>query len=213
MFLIFSYGKFDELRLSIDTLIFYFQEYFMAELNMLSHAHGKKGKLRRCKKLSTKVDLTAMVDLGFLLITFFILTTSWTKPTVMKIFLPADGPGMPVPESTSLTIIPLRDEKIFYYHGSLQSAISMNQYGVCDYSFKTGIGNIIRQTKFLLNKNKSFSRIAKDLVIMIKPATQSNFQNIVKVLDEMLINKVSRYAITDLDMEEKQLLEEKKLLN
>src|SRR6476660_7623862 len=75
----------------------------MAELNQA--ATGAKTKKIRSRKLNSRVDLTAMVDLAFLLITFFMLTTSLSKPKSMNLTMPADGPSMPVDENRTMTIL------------------------------------------------------------------------------------------------------------
>ncbi len=94
----------------------------MAELAQQDSGH-KKGKKKGRKKMSTKIDLTPMVDLGFLLVTFFMLTTTFSKPQTMEINLPVkdqevnieDEPG--VKASKSLTIIMGEDNKLFWYIG------------------------------------------------------------------------------------------------
>jgi biopolymer transport protein ExbD len=185
----------------------------MAELNMQSHSRGKRGKARRAKKLSTRVDLTPMVVLGFLLITFFIVTTTWSKPKAMNFILPADGPPTLAPQSASLTIIPLEGDKVFYYHGDLQNAIQYHQYDTCNFSFDKGIGDIIRKKQFELDNNTTFKTGRKEMIVMIKPTAGSDFKNFVKIFDEMRINDVGRYALVEIDENEKKLLAEKKLLN
>src|SRR5688500_12856936 len=109
----------------------------MAEINVPA-AGGNKPGVRRSKKLSTRVDLTPMVDLGFLLITFFIFTTSMSSPKVMKLNMPDDTdpsvPDMNVGKSTALTVIPVNDNKIFYYHGDLEDALKDKAYGITSYS-------------------------------------------------------------------------------
>ena len=185
----------------------------MAEMNLQSHLHGEKGIVRRAKKLSTKVDLTPMVDLGFLLITFFIITTTWSKPVVMKIFLPADGPSTTIGESVSLTMIPLQNDVIFYYNGSLQEAVKNNQWGISNYSSSHGIRDIIRQKQYRLDHDPSVKKGRKDMVVIIKPTPVSNFQNIVKSLDEMVIDNINTYTLTDTDEYEKRFLKERKFLN
>jgi biopolymer transport protein ExbD len=176
----------------------------MAEINIPA-ASGNKPGVRRSKKHSTRVDLTPMVDLGFLLITFFIFTTSMSSPKSMKLIMPDDRdpsvPGMHVGQSTALTVIPLKDDKIFYYHGELSEALKTNSFGITNYSLTEGLGQIVR------NKQAVLSKIGKrnDMVLMVKPAPESNYQQLVNVLDEVLINDVKRYAIMDLTPEEKEI--------
>src|SRR6476646_10558495 len=79
---------------------------------------GKKKGVRRSKKLSTKVDLTPMVDLGFLLITFFVFTTSISKATVMKLNMPDDSPdSMVTAEGKTLNVLLAADNIVYYYYG------------------------------------------------------------------------------------------------
>ncbi|MBS1597187.1 MAG: biopolymer transporter ExbD [Bacteroidetes bacterium] len=184
----------------------------MAELTTHSHTRVKKGIARRSKKLSTSVDLTPMVDLGFLLITFFIVSTTLSKSKALSFYLPADGPPTPAPISASLTIMPLKSNQVFYYHGSLESAIQYQQYGTCDFSFDKGIGDVIRKKQSELDKSGIFKSGRKEMIIMIKPTAESDFKNVIKTFDEMLINRVGKYALVDICKEEKQFLAEKKLI-
>lgn len=172
----------------------------MAEINVPA-AGGNKAGVRRSKKLSTRVDLTPMVDLGFLLITFFIFTTSMSSPKTMKLAMPKDGEETPVGQSTALTVIPLGGNKIFYYHGDLTNALQTNAYGITNYSVSDGLGNVVRTKQAALDKIGK----RKDLMIMIKPTHESNYQNVVNVLDEMLINDVKHYAVVDLAPVEKDI--------
>jgi biopolymer transport protein ExbD len=174
----------------------------MAEINVPA-AGGNKPGVRRSKKHSTRVDLTPMVDLGFLLITFFIFTTSMSSPKVMKLAMPKDSPGdeTPIGRSTALTVIPLGNNRIFYYHGDLTDALQTNAYGITNYSVNDGLGNVVRTKQAALDKIGK----RKDLMIMIKPTQESNYQNVVNVLDEMLINEVKHYAVVDLTAAEKDI--------
>jgi biopolymer transport protein ExbD len=176
----------------------------MAEINVPA-ASGNKPGVRRSKKHSTRVDLTPMVDLGFLLITFFIFTTSMSSPKTMKLNMPDDSDirenDMPVGKSTALTVIPVNTNRIFYYHGALTDALQTNAYGITSYSMSDGLGQIIRTKQAALDKVGK----RKDLVVMVKPTQESNYQNVVNVLDEFLINEVTRYAIMDLTPEEKEV--------
>jgi biopolymer transport protein ExbD len=175
----------------------------MAEINIHA-ASGNKPGVRRSKKHSTRVDLTPMVDLGFLLITFFIFTTSMSSPKTMKLVMPddkvVDTPTV-VGESTALTVIPLKDNKLFYYHGELTKALAANAFGVTTYSITDGLGQLVREKQAALDKTGK----RKDLMLMVKPTPESNYQHLVNVLDEVLINDVKHYAIMDLTPEELEI--------
>ena len=179
--------------------------FFMAEISNVAGHKRQKGGIRRSKKLSTKVDLTPMVDLGFLLITFFVFTTSMSRPRAMNLYLPAgDTASMPTGGSTALTIIPVSNNKVFYYHGDLETALKKNLYGTTSFAISNGIGDIIRLKQIALDKNPKFTR--KDLMLIIKPAIDASYQNVVNALDEVLINDLKHYAFADLDPAEKESL-------
>lgn len=177
----------------------------MAEITTANQAN--KPGVRRSKKHSTRVDLTPMVDLGFLLITFFVFTTSMSKPAEMKLVMPTDkGADMPVKESTCLTLIPMAANKVLYYHGKLEDAIQKNEYGITDYSSAKGIGPLIRSKQTMLEKS-GFTR--DELLLIIKPSSECSFGNTVDILDEVLINILTHYSFVDLSEQEKTVFAEK----
>ncbi len=159
--------------------------------------HKKGPGVKKGKKLNTRVDLTPMVDLGFLLITFFIFTTTMSTPTVMKLFLPKDTEKPEeqnkAKESGALTIMLGKDRNVFYYEGIL--ADNGSNFKSTDFK---GIRDVI------LNKKKNTD--PKDLVIVIKPSKDSKFRDVVDALDEMTINDVKRYALVDISEPEMQLI-------
>lgn len=169
----------------------------MAELDT-SSSGGKKGPgVKKSKKLSTRVDLTPMVDLGFLLITFFIFTTTMSQPTSMRLFLPKDTEKPEeqnkVKESGALTIMLGKDNTIYYYEGTLLPDGS---------NFKTTNFKEIRD--IIINKKKSTN--PEDFVVVIKPSPESTYKNTVDMLDEMTISEIKRYALVDLFDIELQLI-------
>jgi len=160
--------------------------------------HHKKGPgVKKAKKLSTRVDLTPMVDLGFLLITFFIFTTTMSQPTAMKLFLPKDTEKEEeqnkIKESGALSILLSRDNTIFYYEGTLDPTGA---------NFKSTNFKQIRD--IIINKKKSTN--PEDFVVVIKPGPESTYKNTVDILDEMTINEVKRYAMVDLFPIEQQMI-------
>lgn len=184
----------------------------MGEINTAAGSGRHGGAVRRSKKLSTRVDLTPMVDLGFLLITFFIVTTSLSKPKAMNLIMPSDKPVANPPtlgNSTALTLIPFGDNKVFFYHGMLSHALQSGSYGITSFSLSGGIGDIIRQKQLSLDRNASLKR--EDLMLLIKPASSASYQTLVNALDEIAINVVNKYALLDISTEETAVLREKAL--
>lgn len=188
----------------------------MAELNTGDSGKGKGGKVRS-KKSNAKVDLTAMVDLAFLLITFFMLTTSLSKPQSMDLGLPdkekdpKDKTDIKVDQKRTMTIILGDNDKIKWFHGLLETpepggAPTDAVYG------RNGI------RKEILKRVKSVNEYAKTrptykdgdgLIVIIKPTKKSTYRNLVDVLDEMAICKVPTYAIVnDITPEEQKLVDE-----
>lgn len=177
----------------------------MAEI--ISSSEKKPGA-RKSKKLSTRVDLTPMVDLGFLLITFFVFTTSMSKPNGLELKMPADGNTSEIGNDVALTVFPLKDDKVFYYHGELTIALAENLYGITTYSVSEGIGAVIRQKQEALDKN---GKGRKEMMLLIKPTDASSFGNTISILDEVLINVIPRYAMMEISEEEKKFFAAKNI--
>jgi hypothetical protein len=175
----------------------------MAEINIA--ASGKIPGVRRSKKLSTRVDLTPMVDLGFLLITFFVFTTKMGEPQSLDLKMPKESnDSTKVPMSTALSVFPLSGGKIFYYHGKWEDALKSSAYGITSYSYSEGIGQVIRNKKAAMeSQEKGFSR---KLFLVIKPAEESSYGHLVDLMDEVIINDLHHYAITGISEEEKELI-------
>ncbi len=171
----------------------------MAELNTDSgggHGHGK-GKIR-AKKASTKVDFTPMVDLGFLLITFFMLTTTLNKPQTMEINMPVkDDTEVPqkVKESQTLTLILGEKNRVYYYQGLENPEVKYANFSA------TGI------RKVLIEKDKEIRATGLDgIIVLIKATDKSRYKNLVDILDEMKITDTKRYAIVDIQPAELEML-------
>lgn len=170
----------------------------MAEMDTSGGGGHKKGPgVKKSKKLSTRVDLTPMVDLGFLLITFFIFTTTMSQPTAMKLFLPKDADKPEdqnkAKESGVITILLGKDDNVFYYEGQLDNGAS---------NFKSSTFKEIRNV--LLDKKARTPE--KDLVVVLKPSEECTYRNVVDILDEMSINMCKRYALVDISTVESQLI-------
>jgi biopolymer transport protein ExbD len=153
-------------------------------------------------KKDLKIDMTPMVDLGFLLISFFVITTELSEPKAMDLIVPRKGPDMPIKYSTAVTFLPVSGNKLYYYFGDGRDAIAQNRVFEVSHYMKD-VGNIILERKrFLLDLGLK----PDELFVMIKPGTRSNYKIVVDLLDEMVIHGVSRYAILEQEALETEFL-------
>src|SRR5688572_26929855 len=159
--------------------------------------HKKGPGVKKAKKLSTRVDMTPMVDLGFLLITFFIFTTTMSSPTALDLYMPKDTDKKEelnkAKESGALTIMLGKGDQVYYYEGQLAPDGSNFK----STSFK-GIRDVIIDKKRRTPPD--------DLVIVIKPNEDATYKNTVDILDEMTINAIKRFALVDITPQENEPL-------
>lgn len=168
----------------------------------------------RSKKLSSRVDLTAMVSVSFLLIIFFMLVGELSKPKVMEYdFGNRGGCGligecnMPN-ENRNMTILLDDNNKIITYSGLIFAPIEAPkevEYG------KNGIREeLFKRNKMVLDYSAQLGKPGKGVQVIIKPSKKSNFKNLVEILDEMAIAKIDTYAIVnEFTPEETKLLASK----
>ena len=172
----------------------------MAEIQEKGGGGGKGGK-KRAKKQSTKIDMTPMVDLGFLLLTFFILTTTFAKPQTMEISMPVKPKNQDeqseLKASNALPLLLGENDKIYWYAG-LPDEPAPPGIQVTNYS-----ANGVR--KVLLDRKNNPS-----LVVLIKPMEEARYKNMVDLLDEMNITESTKYAIMDVDPRDEKLVEQAK---
>lgn len=178
----------------------------MAEMEVADKG-GKKGPgVKKGKKLSTRVDLTPMVDLGFLLITFFMLTTTLNKPKTMEINMPYKDDlekieeETKIKESTALTVLLSKKHRIYYYEGMATDPETPPDVKITGFKPEKGIRDvIIKKMKDVEDLKRSGALNEKDkTTVLIKPDTNSTYEDLVNILDEMAINDVRVYAIVDI---------------
>ena len=168
----------------------------MAEI---SQGSGKKDGKVRSKKTSTRIDMTPMVDLAFLLLTFFVMTTTLNKPQTMEITMPekpkAEDKQPVVNEKRVLTLVLGAENKVYWYLGITDPKVELSNFS------NDGI------RKILLQQNAQI----KEMVVLIKPSDESKYKNVVDILDEMNISNIARFALVDITSVDKELIKESKL--
>lgn len=170
----------------------------MAEVLTPEKQNGKSFQ----KKKIIRVDMTPMVDLGFLLITFFMLATSFSKPNVMDLGLPAgeQESGTVIDVKNQITFIIGKNNRVFYYQGEKKD---LNTNSLKETTFSsTGITKIIETAKNKAPKKDLFT-------VIIKPTDDAKYINFVDMLDEMEITQSDRYGISEISDIEKTVYQEK----
>jgi len=153
-------------------------------------------------KCQLKIDMTPMVDLGFLLITFFIFTTSMAEPMATNLFMPKDGPETNVSEATVLTVLLAGENKIYYYDGKWDNSFNRHQVMLTTYILSSGLRQVIR------DKQNRMGSMKNEMMLLIKPSDESTYNNLINTLDETTINGVKKYSLLNLSPEEKSFLKQ-----
>lgn len=171
----------------------------MAEIANAGGGGNGKGAGKARKKSSTRVDMTPMVDLGFLLITFFMLTTTLSKQQIMQLNMPDKNDKdkkeekTDIKESQAMTLLLGQDDKVFWY----TTKDGVPDFHETDFNPNDGIRQV------LLNKNKT----VKDLVVVIKALDSAKYNNVVDIIDEMHITHTERYALVDITKQDEELIQ------
>ena len=141
-----------------------------------------------------RIDLTPMVDLAFLLLTFFIFNTTLTQPTAMTTLLPADSEdSIHIARSGAISLV-AGEKGILFYTGDEVSSGKQIDYNTPE---------VLRANLLLIQQNLQRTHGNDDkLFVMIKPTSNAAFGNVVNLLDEMKICNMKRYTLTDLSQEE-----------
>lgn len=187
----------------------------MAEIQEQGGGGGKDGKVRS-KKMSTRVDLTAMVDLAFLLITFFMLTTTLAKPNIMPIIMPEkkdlnEEDLEATKESQVMTLLLGGNDKVYYYEGITDAKLDSTDYSA------EGLRKVILDKKDRVKeqwgedekddaKNPGQKKFVSKLNIIIKPTKDSRYKNLVDTFDEMKICNIGRYVMLDISTQEEDFI-------
>jgi biopolymer transport protein ExbD len=199
----------------------------MAEINHDTGNSGKKGGKPTQKKSSTHIDMTPMVDLAFLLLTFFMLTTTFSKPKTMEVNMPikTDDPEQQqkVSELQTITILLGKDDKVVWYQGLKDptpmitdlSAEGLRKTLIEKNSKVYNNATILRDSlsRGLLKMDEFKKRLGKikqdkdGLIVLIKSMEDASYENLVDVLDEMAVCHIGRYAIVDITPVEVEMIE------
>ena len=199
----------------------------MSDIDVSSESSHKKGPgVKKAKKLSTRVDMTPMVDLGFLLITFFIFTTTMSTPATMALLMPKDEKDpkdlTEIKQSGALTILLGKGNQVYYYEGQLEpngsnfkssnfndirKIISDKKKEVIGKHYHDGgCPKLQERAKEKGDPNWQIACKDKDFVVVIKPNSEATYKNTIDMLDEMTINNVQRFAMIDISEGENSLI-------
>ncbi|MDP4265207.1 MAG: biopolymer transporter ExbD [Bacteroidota bacterium] len=187
--------------------------------------HKKGPGVKKAKKLSTRVDMTPMVDLGFLLITFFIFTATLSSPATMDLNMPKDTKKedeTKIKQSGALTVMLGKNDEVFYYEGELAPdgsnfkssnfkdirdiIINKRKDVIKNYTPDPKDEDLKQKAKERGDANWQNAALDKDFVVVIKPDPEATYKNTVDILDEMTINAVKRFAIVKISDTELQLI-------
>jgi len=204
----------------------------MAEVQEKDKGGKKKGKQ---KKMRIHVDFTPMVDMNMLLICFFMLATTMSKPQTMEISMPtndkvAEEEQTQIQESRAITVLLYGNDELYYYTGQPDYE-NLSSLKKTNYTASGLRAFLISRNKAVVEKlaelkqkklhleitdqeyNEQSEEIKKDKaspIVIIKPSNLSNYKNLIDVLDEMHICGISKYAIVDITDDELEFIQDVK---
>jgi len=160
----------------------------MAAITQSESSYGRSCTRRMRRRSSVSIDMTPMVDLAFLLLTFFVLTRSLYESRVIKITMPEQSRDpVPLQDKRVVTLLLGKDNGVYWYPGATPALNAVGFSGL---------------RKLLLAKKAAIP----DLVVLVKASDRSRYQNIIDVLDEFSITGINNYFITDITAEDDGLL-------
>jgi biopolymer transport protein ExbD len=192
----------------------------MAEMDTSSSGGKGKHQGTKSKKQSTRVDMTPMVDLGFLLITFFMLTTTMSKPKTMDLIMPKDTKDEKeqnkVKESTALTILLGKKDRVYYYEGLAQdpnASANPDFFKATTFANANGIRDVIIKKRDAVAQLRNAKGEPEDVVVIIKADNDATYKDFVDILDEMAINRIQRYATVDISDQDRTWIQQTETAN
>lgn len=150
--------------------------------------HGKKGKRKKSRRIGVRLDMTPLVDVAFLLLTFFMLTTTFSLPQVMEISLPPSETKSEITEASLLLLRVMEDGRIFW-------------------SFGTETPRRIEQTElrgFLLDR----ANANPNLILLVKVDRKSKYSTMVSIIDELHLANITRFSLAPLLDQDKKIIEQ-----
>lgn len=163
---------------------------------------------RQGRKANPRIDLTPMVDLGFLLITFFIFTTSLSEPRNMEIQMPAEGfPPTELAHHTAMTIFLSKDHKLLYYTGTdamNRQFAKLTETGFNDTGIRTALMTHTANVKKAIAEQLKGSSKKDFPFVIIKASHKSDYGDLVNLLDELTISNIGGYALVDMTPDEEK---------
>jgi len=164
----------------------------MATIDNEVTVQRQRAGVRRPVKHQLRIDMTPMVDLGFLLISFFVITTELSKPTAMPLAMPKDGSDSELGESYAFTVLLGNREKAWFYHGNWAEAVAKGK--VYPVNSTTELRHKIQERQHWLDIHPCNEGRA-GLMVLLKSSPGASYKQVVDVLDEMTINQVKKYAV------------------
>jgi biopolymer transport protein ExbD len=163
----------------------------MADINNANDGKKRKGRV------SNRLDMTPMVDLGFLLITFFVLTTSFMKPNSIDLTIPAKNNCSEPPTVSKTRVLQVflgENDKLYYYNPLL-----CDDPQVVDFQSSNNVREVFKTARLAIKEKWGK---ADTMLVLVKPSNKSKYKNMVDVLDEITLSQIKYYTFVDYKLPE-----------